>query len=111
MIQLQHSLSAVPFNPEFGPAARNAVTQCLRIQPDEKVTRITDFAAIRTQVRQLASAAREIRAPNPAGTISLAASHRHTNGSRRAASSVRTSGATFPAARRSPLRYAWMEHL
>jgi aminopeptidase len=44
MIQLQHSLSAVPFNPEFRPAASNAVTQCLRIQPDEKVTLITDFA-------------------------------------------------------------------
>ena len=35
-------LSAVPFPPSFGPGARNAVTTCLRIQPDEKVTVITD---------------------------------------------------------------------
>ncbi len=38
------TLSGIPFNPEFGPAARNAITQCLRIQPNEKVTLITDYA-------------------------------------------------------------------
>ena len=38
------TLSEVEFNPEFRPAAHNAVTQCLRIQPHEKVTLITDHA-------------------------------------------------------------------
>jgi aminopeptidase len=37
-------LSSFPFNPEFRPAAFNAVHQCLRIQPTEKVTLITDNA-------------------------------------------------------------------
>ncbi len=32
----------IPFDPEFTPGARNAVRVCLRIQPDEKVTLITD---------------------------------------------------------------------
>jgi aminopeptidase len=36
-----HSLS---FDPELSPGARNAVTVCLRIQPSEKVTVITDDA-------------------------------------------------------------------
>jgi aminopeptidase len=35
-------LRATPFPAEFTPGARNAVTTCLRIQPDEKVTLITD---------------------------------------------------------------------
>jgi leucyl aminopeptidase (aminopeptidase T) len=35
-------LSTMPFPPSFGPGARNAVSTCLRIQPDEKVTLITD---------------------------------------------------------------------
>jgi aminopeptidase len=35
-------LSSVPFPPSFGQGARNAVTTCLRIQPGEKVTVITD---------------------------------------------------------------------
>jgi aminopeptidase len=42
--QVMSQLSAIPFDPEFKPAARNAVTQCLRIQPEEKVTLITDHA-------------------------------------------------------------------
>lgn len=37
-------LSAIAFNPEYRPAATNAVHQCLRIQPHERVTIITDFA-------------------------------------------------------------------
>jgi len=37
-------LSDLHFDPEFQPAARNAVTQCLRIQNFEKVTLITDHA-------------------------------------------------------------------
>ena len=36
----------IPFDPEFSPGARNAVQVCLRIQPDEKVTLITDQACL-----------------------------------------------------------------
>src|ERR1700744_4891982 len=35
-------LRTTAFPPEFTPGARNAVTTCLRIQPNEKVTLITD---------------------------------------------------------------------
>src|ERR1700755_1507040 len=35
-------LRSTPFPTEFTPGARNAVTTCLRIQPNEKVTLITD---------------------------------------------------------------------
>jgi aminopeptidase len=35
-------LTDVPFDPELTPGARNAVQVCLRIQPTEKVTIITD---------------------------------------------------------------------
>jgi len=37
-------LIARPFDPEFSPGAYNAVHVCLRIQPQEKVTLITDWA-------------------------------------------------------------------
>jgi aminopeptidase len=37
-------LSQVPFDPEFTPGAHNAVTVCLRIQPQERVCVITDEA-------------------------------------------------------------------
>ncbi|MGA3186367.1 MAG: aminopeptidase [Bryobacteraceae bacterium] len=36
----------VPFDPEFSQGARNAVNVCLRIQPEEKVTLITDHACL-----------------------------------------------------------------
>ncbi len=39
-------LSAVPYPPSFQKGAQNAVTTCLRIQPDEKVTVITDEATL-----------------------------------------------------------------
>jgi aminopeptidase len=39
-------LIATPFDPEFSPGARNAVNVCLRIQPEEKVTLITDHACL-----------------------------------------------------------------
>ena len=35
-----------PFDPEFLPGARNAIVSCLRIQPNEKVTLITDRACL-----------------------------------------------------------------
>jgi len=39
-------LIARPFDPEFSPGAYNAVHVCLRIQPEEKVTLITDWACL-----------------------------------------------------------------
>jgi len=39
--QTNHSLK-IPFDPELTPGARNAVNVCLRVQPTEKVTVITD---------------------------------------------------------------------
>jgi aminopeptidase len=42
--QASHSLNTLPFDPELTPGARNAVGVCLRIQPSEKVTVITDDA-------------------------------------------------------------------
>jgi aminopeptidase len=39
-------LLAVPFPAEFAEGARNAVTTCLKIQPEEKVTLITDRSCI-----------------------------------------------------------------
>jgi len=37
-------LNSLPFDPELTPGARNAVKVCLRVQPSEKVTVITDEA-------------------------------------------------------------------
>jgi aminopeptidase len=37
-------LIGTPFDPEFSPGAHNAVHVCLRVQPEEKVTLITDWA-------------------------------------------------------------------
>jgi aminopeptidase len=37
-------LTTTPFDPELSPGAYNAVNTCLRIQPSEKVTVITDVA-------------------------------------------------------------------
>ena len=42
--QANRQLSTLPFDPELTPGARNAVNVCLRIQPAEKVTVITDEA-------------------------------------------------------------------
>jgi aminopeptidase len=39
-------LRSIPFPPEFREGALNAVTTCLRIQPEEKVTLITDEATV-----------------------------------------------------------------
>lgn len=41
---MREELAATSFDPELSPGARNAVEVCLRIQPDEKVTVITDRA-------------------------------------------------------------------
>src|SRR6202048_4154800 len=42
--QTKRELSTLSFDPELTPGARNAVNVCLRIQPSEKVTVITDEA-------------------------------------------------------------------
>src|SRR2546430_13857738 len=42
--QANQQLSTLPFDPELTPGARNAVKVCLRIQPGEKVTVVTDEA-------------------------------------------------------------------
>ena len=42
----REQLLRVPYDPELAPGARNAVVSCLRIQPDEKVTLITDRACL-----------------------------------------------------------------
>jgi len=52
----QTPLADVKFDPEYTPGARNAVRSCLRIQPDEKVTLITDRASLEIA----ASLAREL---------------------------------------------------
>ncbi len=38
------NFNTIPFDPELTPGARNAVKVCLRVQPGEKVTVITDEA-------------------------------------------------------------------
>src|ERR1700719_407184 len=42
--QTNQQLSTLSFDPELTPGARNAVSVCLRIQSNEKVTLITDDA-------------------------------------------------------------------
>jgi len=42
--EANRKLSTIPFDPELTPGARNAVKVCLRVQPGEKVTVITDEA-------------------------------------------------------------------
>ena len=44
--QSQRQLNNLPFDPELTPGARNAVRVCLRIQPTEKVTVITDEVSL-----------------------------------------------------------------
>jgi leucyl aminopeptidase (aminopeptidase T) len=38
-------LDTIPFDPELTPGAKNAIKVCLRVQPQEKVTVITDLAS------------------------------------------------------------------
>ena len=40
------ALHETPVDPELMPGAHNAIEQCLRVQPDEKVTLITDVACL-----------------------------------------------------------------
>lgn len=71
-------LSKISFDPELSPGARNAVRVCLRTQPDEKVTLITDratagiAASIAAELEELGSPYRawilEDYAPRPLAT-------------------------------------------
>ena len=45
-ISAMTDLRGIPFDPEYAPGARNAVDVCLRVQPHEKVTLITDHACL-----------------------------------------------------------------
>src|SRR5690242_4354060 len=42
LTQANRQFETIPFDPELTPGARNAVQVCLRVQPKEKVTVITD---------------------------------------------------------------------
>jgi aminopeptidase len=46
MISSEALLRAIPPDAELSPGARNAVRSCLRVQPEEKVTLITDRACL-----------------------------------------------------------------
>jgi aminopeptidase len=46
MTETKTLLRDTPFDPEYLPGARNALVSCLRIQPNEKVTLITDHACL-----------------------------------------------------------------
>jgi aminopeptidase len=44
--QSNRQLNQMAFDPELTPGARNAVRVCLRVQPPERVTVITDEACL-----------------------------------------------------------------
>jgi aminopeptidase len=58
-------LAAIAFDPALAPGAHNAVHACLRIQPEEKVTLITDHACLEIAAA-LAAALRAHGAPHRA---------------------------------------------
>ena len=63
--QANRPLSQLPFDPELTPGAHNAVNVCLRVQPSEKVTVITDEATkeiAASMVRELESLGAPYRA-------------------------------------------------
>jgi len=57
-----NSIADIPFSPDLVQGARNAVRTCLRIQPSEKVTVITDHAT-QDIAAALVSAINEVGAP------------------------------------------------
>lgn len=54
-------LTAIAFDPELSPGARNAIETCLRVAPQEKTTLITDMASLEIA----ASLAHELRQHAP----------------------------------------------
>jgi len=77
--QTNRQFNTIPFDPELTPGARNAVRVCLRVQPGEKVTVITDEATkeiAASLVRELGSVGAPYRAwvledlaPRPLGDL------------------------------------------
>jgi aminopeptidase len=73
------NFSTIPFDPELTPGARNAVKVCLRVQPGEKVTVITDEVTkeiAASMVRELEAVGASYRAwvledlaPRPLGDL------------------------------------------
>jgi aminopeptidase len=73
------NFNTIPFDPELTPGARNAVKVCLRVQPGEKVTVITDEATkeiAASMVRELEAVGARYRAwvledlaPRPLGDL------------------------------------------
>ena len=73
------NFNTIPFDPELTPGARNAVKVCLRVQPGEKVTVITDEATkeiAASMVRELEAVGAPYRAwvledlaPRPLGDL------------------------------------------
>ena len=45
-MNVMSELKSIKFDPEYAPGARNAVRVCLRVQPEEKVTVITDRVSL-----------------------------------------------------------------
>src|SRR5436309_15441794 len=62
ILQAAERLRNLSFGPELSPGARNAVRVCLRIQPTEKVTIITDNLT-REIAASLAREVEAVRAP------------------------------------------------
>jgi aminopeptidase len=77
--QANRKFNTIPFDPELTPGARNAVKVCLRVQPGEKVTVITDEATLEIAasiVRELEAVGAPYRAwvledlaPRPLGDL------------------------------------------
>src|SRR6202167_2558607 len=77
--ETNRKFNTIPFDPELTPGARNAVRVCLRVQPGEKVTVITDEATkeiAASMVRELEAVAAPYRAwvledlaPRPLGDL------------------------------------------
>jgi aminopeptidase len=77
--EANRKLNTIPFDPELTPGARNAVRVCLRVQPTEKVTVITDEATkeiAASMVRELEAVGAPYRAwvledlaPRPLGDL------------------------------------------
>lgn len=58
---MNEQLATFAFDPELSPGARNAIETCLRVQPGEKTTLITDLASLEIA----ASLAHELRQRAP----------------------------------------------
>src|SRR6187455_1176244 len=59
MLTMPDRAHAITFDPELQPGARNAIRDCLRLRPDERITIITDevtreiAAALQAEVEEM----------------------------------------------------------